>query len=99
MSDLTFTREQVALHNNVENDCWIIVDNCVYNVTDWISIHPGGTKMFDFYGGKDASVAFHDMPHSEGAYKVLQDFKIGNIAESDKKTIVELRLEKYGKKE
>lgn len=98
MSKLTFTRKQVATHNNTETDCWIIIDNEVYNVTEWINIHPGGKDMFEFYRGKDASIAFHDMPHSEDAYNALQNYKIGSVAESDKTTIVKLRIKQYGKK-
>lgn len=98
MSDTTYTREQVSTHTDIEKDCWIIVDNEVYNVTEWINIHPGGTSMFKFYGGKDASVSFHDLPHSNGAYETLKKYRIGAIAEEDKRTIVQLRLEKNGKK-
>ncbi len=39
----TFTKEEVAKHNKAE-DCWIIVHNKVYDVTKFLSEHPGGKK-------------------------------------------------------
>jgi len=38
-----FTKEQVAQHNKPD-DCWIIVHNKVYDVTKFLSEHPGGKK-------------------------------------------------------
>lgn len=50
----TFTREEVAKHSS-ENDCWIIIDSAVYDVTKFADMHPGGAKLLLEYGGKDAT--------------------------------------------
>ncbi len=39
-----FTREEVAKHAS-DNDCWIIINNKVYNVSTWADIHPGGRSI------------------------------------------------------
>lgn len=63
---LSYTREQVACHKRPE-DCWIIVDAEVYDVTSWLRRHPGGSDVLQHYGGEDASVSlafFHNEDHS-----------------------------------
>jgi L-lactate dehydrogenase (cytochrome) len=34
--------QQVSEHNTPD-DCWIVVDNQVWNVTDFLDEHPGGS--------------------------------------------------------
>lgn len=36
----TYTAQEVAKHN-LRNDCWIIVDGEVYDVTEYVDEHPG----------------------------------------------------------
>lgn len=51
-----FTREEVFQHRK-KNDCWIILSGEVYDVTSWLSKHPGGTRLLLHYGGEDATVS------------------------------------------
>ncbi|QRV98112.1 FMN-dependent alpha-hydroxy acid dehydrogenase [Ceratobasidium sp. AG-Ba] len=46
--------EAVAKHNNRES-CWIIVHDRVYDVTEFLNDHPGGSKIILKYAGKDAT--------------------------------------------
>ncbi|KAF8320336.1 hypothetical protein DL93DRAFT_1831592 [Clavulina sp. PMI_390] len=46
--------EVVAQHNSRES-CWIIVHGKVYDVTDFLDEHPGGSKIILKYAGKDAT--------------------------------------------
>lgn len=50
-----FSWDEVKKHNS-KNDCWIVVNNFVYNVTEFKKKHPGGTKIIEFYAGQDATV-------------------------------------------
>lgn len=40
-----FTVEEVASHNTFES-AWVIIDNKVYDVTQFIAKHPGGSESF-----------------------------------------------------
>ncbi|KAF8552935.1 hypothetical protein OG21DRAFT_1317694 [Imleria badia] len=46
--------KKVALHNSRES-CWIIIHGNVYDVTDFLDDHPGGSKIILKYAGKDAT--------------------------------------------
>ena len=39
-----YSIEEVAFHNN-ENDAWIIINNDVYDITDFLDEHPGGKMI------------------------------------------------------
>ena len=45
-----FTKEEVAKHNT-EHDCWLIIDNKVYDVSDYVDVHPGGPAILNNAGG------------------------------------------------
>ncbi|KAJ7772058.1 glyoxylate dehydrogenase [Mycena maculata] len=38
--------------------CWIIVHNRVYDITDFLEEHPGGSKIILRYAGQDATAAY-----------------------------------------
>ncbi|XP_034655895.1 cytochrome b5 [Drosophila subobscura] len=59
--------------------CWIIIKGNVYDVTKFLSEHPGGEDLLLEYGGKDASKAFRQAGHSSDAEKELKNFKIGEL--------------------
>lgn len=87
----TFTREQVATHNT-KSDCWMIISDKVYNVTDFVSRHPGGNEILRGCG-IDATTLFTERmtadgqkvgtgtPHSTSAQNQLKDFLIGNLSD------------------
>ncbi|KAH7883293.1 FMN-dependent dehydrogenase-domain-containing protein [Phlebopus sp. FC_14] len=52
--DRILTGKEVALHNSRES-CWIIVHGKVYDVTDFLDDHSGGSKIILKYAGKDAT--------------------------------------------
>ncbi|PFH52160.1 hypothetical protein AMATHDRAFT_140761 [Amanita thiersii Skay4041] len=48
------TGKEVAEHNTRES-CWIIVHGHVYDVTEFLDDHPGGSRIILKYAGKDAT--------------------------------------------
>ncbi|KAI0767101.1 glyoxylate dehydrogenase [Fomes fomentarius] len=51
------TGPEVAEHAG-RDSCWIIVHGKVYDVTDFLDEHPGGSKIILKYAGKDATEAY-----------------------------------------
>jgi cytochrome b involved in lipid metabolism len=80
----SFSMSDVAKHNN-ENDCWIVIDGKVYDVTSYIESHPGGRALVNFCG-QDGSLAFatkgkKNKPHSPAAYEILKTLYIGDLSQ------------------
>ncbi|KAI9251067.1 acyl-CoA dehydrogenase/oxidase [Sporodiniella umbellata] len=73
----TFSREEVKKHSS-EDDMWIIIDSFVYDMSEFIDIHPGGVAPILDYAGKDATDAFYGLHRQEVLIK-YERYKIGSI--------------------
>ncbi|CAM6098804.1 unnamed protein product [Calypogeia fissa] len=71
-----FTAEIVAEHNTVD-DCWIIINDKVYDVTQFGKDHPGGPVIFT-QAGRDGTDYFRVF-HSAKAWTYLQEYYIGDL--------------------
>src|SRR5262245_60846494 len=76
----TYTLAHVAKHPNATS-CWSAVNGKVYDLTSWISKHPGGSQAILSICGKDGSEAFNAQ-HGGSAQpvQVLQTFYLGELA-------------------
>jgi len=74
------TRQEVALHNR-RDDCWVIVAEKVYDITEWAPHHPGGAGIARMYAGKEATAEFGDY-HSAEAVAHMAHFCIGDLVEA-----------------
>lgn len=80
----TYTASEVAKHRS-SSDCWLIINNGVYNVSQFLSDHPGGAGTILPYCGKEATRAFDTQDrgsrgsHSKQAAQMLQDYLVGAL--------------------
>lgn len=76
---LKYTMDEVATHKDATS-CFAAVNAKVYDLTNWISKHPGGPSMILAICGKDGSVTFNDM-HSKDkkALNTITSFYIGDL--------------------
>ena len=74
------TAAQVATHNKA-TDCWIIIKSDVYDLTSYVSSHPGGASAIQALCGKDATSAFTGQHGGESSpNNVLASFKLGTLS-------------------
>lgn len=73
-----YTRLDVAKHNKM-NDCWVIVDNDIYDVTKFMDFHPGGFQSIFYCAGDDATEEFKNVGHSKEAYIIIKKYHIGTL--------------------
>ncbi|KDQ63607.1 hypothetical protein JAAARDRAFT_189164 [Jaapia argillacea MUCL 33604] len=99
---------QVAEHNS-SSSCWVIIKNKVYDVTEFLPEHPGGSKIILRYAGKDATAAYEPIHPPDALEKNLPKSKhLGSLdtagasemtkaRENKQKTKDELRMEQAEK--
>ena len=56
--------EEVSTHSSSE-DGWIVINNTVWDVTEFAPTHPGGAEIISEYLGQDASAAYNEV-HGPG---------------------------------
>ncbi|MBA0751762.1 hypothetical protein Gogos_000666 [Gossypium gossypioides] len=73
-----YTMQEASQHNT-KDDCWIVIDGKVYDVTSYLDEHPGGDDVVLESTGKDATDDFEDAGHSKSAKELLESFCIGEL--------------------
>ncbi|XP_052898520.1 uncharacterized protein LOC128305214 [Anopheles moucheti] len=76
------TLSEVAYHDCYD-DCWIVLYDRVYDVTNFLKLHPGGHDVLVENAGRDATIAFLNAGHSGTAIKSLKQYEIGELPPSE----------------
>lgn len=71
------TRDEVAKHNT-EEDLHVIVDHKVYDLSDFVDAHPGGSVVLRQVAGQDATEAFYNL-HRQEVLEQYSDLCIGTV--------------------
>ncbi|TGO24413.1 hypothetical protein BPAE_0103g00140 [Botrytis paeoniae] len=80
----TFSPSEVAAHKDAENGMYLIIDENVYDVTNFLEEHPGGAKILKRVAGKDASKQFWKYHNENVLKKYGEKLKIGAVGEKAK---------------
>ena len=75
------------LKHNSGKSCWLLISGKIYDVTNFINLHPGNAKTIVSNCGQDATQAYDTKdgkgkPHSGNANAMLADYYIGNLNQS-----------------
>jgi cytochrome b involved in lipid metabolism len=70
---------QVATHATITN-CWTVLNGNVYNLTAFMSQHPGGTSVLVPACGKDGTSIFEGRHGTDPSYtNALATYLIGTL--------------------
>ena len=74
-----YTMTQVKA-NNTAKSCWSVIDGYVYNLTNWINSHPGGSGAILFLCGTDGTNAFKAQHENQSKPAVrLDTYRLGPL--------------------
>jgi len=73
-----YTLADVSKHNT-KTDCWVVVNDEVLNVTNFLKDHPGGELAILTFAGKDATEEFNMIHPPDVIGKYAPDSVIGRI--------------------
>ncbi|MFH1668034.1 MAG: cytochrome b5-like heme/steroid binding domain-containing protein [Candidatus Komeilibacteria bacterium] len=71
-------KNEIARHNTTK-DCYLMINNNVYDVSLYINMHPGGKKIITTNCGREVTGIFARI-HSNRAWDLLKNYKIGQLA-------------------
>ena len=72
-----YSMDEVTKHNS-KNSCWSVIRGKVYNLTDWVDKHPGGSDKILNICGKDGTEIFEKVHGGkEKPENILKRFEIG----------------------
>ncbi|CAO3696334.1 unnamed protein product [Rhizopus stolonifer] len=75
--------KEISTHTTPRS-CWVVYNNKVYDVTEFLHGHPGGDDLILDYAGKDVTGIMKDIiehEHSDSAYEILEEYCIGQVTE------------------
>lgn len=84
-----FTAEEVALHSR-RDDCWLILDGGVYDVSSYVEQHFGGDAILR-NAGRDSSVGFHGDQHQPKTFHIVKKYRIGKLASGTTEPVAKKR--------
>ncbi|XP_047346838.1 sulfite oxidase, mitochondrial isoform X2 [Vespa velutina] len=95
----TYTLEEVGKHYNKENHIWVTYKEGVYDITDFVEQHPGGSSKIMMAAGSSIEpfwliFANHNTPE---IYALLESMRIGNISKTDAKSNISDLNDPYAK--
>ncbi|KAL6464779.1 hypothetical protein MHYP_G00270960 [Metynnis hypsauchen] len=79
-----YSQEDVMKHSSLDEGVWVTYKGSVYDITDFVAIHPGGDKILLAAGGALepfwALYAIHGQDH---VLEILSEYKVGVLRPED----------------
>ena len=71
--------EDELLKNNKDGKLWLLINNKVYDLTEYQNDHPGSDTILQDVINTDATQEFEDVGHSSEASQIKDKYQIGII--------------------
>jgi len=78
-----YTLEEVS-HHDMPHDCWMVLFDQVYDLTDFLLSHPGGEELLLEHAGRDATLAYRGVGHSRQAAEMLRGLRVGRLPDRER---------------
>jgi sulfite reductase alpha subunit-like flavoprotein len=80
-----FNASEVALHNDEEHGYWMVVNGAVYDMNEFLHLHPGGARIILENAGLDATREYQAVQHHQHSEvdAVLSMYKLGQVRRLD----------------
>jgi cytochrome b involved in lipid metabolism len=83
---VVLNKSQLAAHNTA-GSCWLLISGKIYDVSNYLTAHPGGADTIIQHCGTDSTEAFAtrgggQRDHSAYAYDMLANYYIGDFGQA-----------------
>ena len=80
-----YTEEEVSKHKNKTDRIWVTYKSGVYDITDFVEVHPGGELILMAAGGSvEPFWDVYQLHNTANILEMLEEFRIGNFKSDGK---------------
>lgn len=73
-----FTQKEVTSHRTLEDGVWVTYKGGVYDITEFVAMHPGGDKILLAAGGAlEPFWSLYAVHNQEHVLEILSEYKVG----------------------
>ncbi|XP_061583472.1 sulfite oxidase, mitochondrial [Cololabis saira] len=81
-----FSQAEVAKHRSLDDGVWVTYQGNVYDITEFVAMHPGGDKILLAAGGAlEPFWALYAVHNQEHVLELLSEYKVGLLSKEDLK--------------
>ncbi|XP_051933306.1 sulfite oxidase, mitochondrial [Hippocampus zosterae] len=81
-----FSQEEVTKHRTPKDGVWVTYKGGVYDITEFVAVHPGGDKILLAAGGAlEPFWALYAVHNQEHVLAMLSEYKVGELRAEDQK--------------
>nr|XP_057910935.1 sulfite oxidase, mitochondrial [Doryrhamphus excisus] len=81
-----FSQEEVTKHRTLQDGVWVTYKGGVYDITEFVTMHPGGDKILLAAGGAlEPFWALYAVHNQDHVLDILSEYKVGELKAEDQK--------------